>query len=656
MELAAVRGVVRGIAKAIPSAAPAVEEALRAGEARLEAPVNTLLGRISRGEPGRTRTLLTLPEHEVAEIVADAVGRMDAAGRTRVEAAFADGARGLDAALAEISSSTQVRHTLLTHVCSRLGEGKVLSPGDRVASRYEIVELVGIGGMGIVYRARDTARGADVALKTLRAELAREAACVRRFTESAKLGMSLEHKGIPRVLDVGAEGDVPFLAMEWVEGPTLRAWLVERGKLTWAEAWPIVEGFLAALAYAHAKGVLHLDVKPENILLPKPDVPKLCDFDLARVLAKPGGLSLLAGAGTPDYMAPEQRYGGTVDRRADVYASGVMIYELLAGRLPGRRSPTLHVGFGIAAAISVAVEQAIDEEPSERPPNAGALLQLLTPSAASRTAIHRAAEAPPPEVRGLTRGGRNRHGYHEYENDKDGSTLVWIPGGEFVMGAADTSWRPHRVRLDGHFLGKFEVTIEQFRRFALETGSMPPNQPEEGWGYPRYSEDLRYANHPVVGVSWMTAVKYCQWAGLRLPTEAEWERAAGWDEREGSARRFPWGEDGPTARRAVSGRKQGEGRYTEEVDSTPDSASPCGAMDMAGNVWEWCGDWYDETYYDACQDGEANPKGADGGTRKSLRGGSWHFSTSWLRVCDRHGLDPVRAYPIVGFRVARGLV
>ncbi len=646
------RAVLRGLAQALPTVASEIE---RTPDARVELPVNTLLGRIARGEPGRTRTLLTLPAEEVTRAVADAVGKLSDAERARIASI------GVEEALAALADSSQVRHTLLTHVASKLGEGGVLSPGDRVAARYEVEELVGIGGMGVVYRARDLVRGGAVALKLLRAELARDAACVRRFAASAELGKSLVHEGIVQVLDVGVHGDVPFLAMEWVEGPTLRSHLVERGKLDWEEAWPIAAGFLQALAFAHAKGVLHLDLKPENILLPSPEKPKLCDFDLARVLAKPGGLSLLPGAGTPDYMAPEQRWGGEVDRRADVYAVGVILYEMLAGRIPGRRSPTLHVGSNVAASISVLVESAIEEDPAKRPAHAGALLAILSPVGKSRVSFTKRVDSDsrPPLLPGLSSLGKNAQGYHEYTNEMDGSILVYVPPCEFLMGSNEGNGdaRPaHRVRLSGYFLGKHEVTNGQYRRFVQATGWHSPARPDEGWGYDKYYDDPRFDRYPVVGVNWMGAVKYCEWAGLRVPTEAEWERAAGWDERAGKQLAYPWGDEPPNERRAVFGRKQGEKRYTQPIDATPEGASRVGCMDMAGNVWEWCSDWYDDTQYEKAQDGEADPKGADGGARKVVRGGSWHFATSWMRVTDRYSLDPVSPNHLVGFRVARGRV
>jgi len=574
--------------------------------------------------------------------------------------------------LTGLSESPRVRHSLLTCLSARIEQGRPLEPGTRI-DKYEVLELIGVGGMGMVYRARDLELDQDVVMKLLRPQLASDPACVRRFIEEAKVGLELTHDGIVRVRDVRRHDGTPYLTMEWVEGGTLRGLLDARGKLTWTEAEPIVRGFLRALAYAHGKGVLHLDVKPENVLLPRHDSPKLCDFGLARALARPGGLSMLPGAGTPDYMPPEQRAGGVMDKRADVYSAGVVLYEMLAGALPDRHSPSLAEGFGVEGRLSQAVEAALRRDPSLRPADARAFLdrldvprvEVVEPQARKRTS------ATSPEAIDTPRHGRemasprivipglvflrvNEKGYEEYRHEKTGMELIHVPPGEFRMGSEEgvAYEKPvHRVVLDGYLIGKYEVTNAQYRAFTKATGHREPPQPGKGWGYANYFTVSQYDEYPVVHVSWEDVKTYCDWAGLALPTEAQWEYAA----RGKDGREYPWGNDAPDADRAQYGKSLDSGDYTKWVGSFPKGASAVGALDMAGNVWEWCADWFGEKYYAGCGDGRRNPPGPDRGSYRVLRGGSWYGSVRVLRGALRSKLGPGCRSDYLGFRAARSL-
>ena len=243
--------------------------------------------------------------------------------------------------------------------------------------------------------------------------------------------------------------------------------------------------------------------------------------------------------------------------------------------------------------------------------------------------------------------GKNEQGYHEFKNLKDGSILIYIPPGEFIMGSlegeGDSDEHPqHRVYLDGYFIGKYEVTVAQFRKFCEETGYKMPEQPS-------WNKD----KHPVVNVTWEDAVEYCKWAGLRLPTEAEWEKAA----RGTDGRKYPWGNHEPyyNGRYYANydpGNYSEDGyKYTAPVGSYPHGASPYGCMDMAGNVWEWCYDWYDEDYYRNSP--YRNPKGPSSGTSRVCRGGSWNCSAKSVRCASRSRGSPSYGWGFLGFRPAR---
>lgn len=225
----------------------------------------------------------------------------------------------------------------------------------------------------------------------------------------------------------------------------------------------------------------------------------------------------------------------------------------------------------------------------------------------------------------------------------DRMTLVYVPAGQFLMGSGDPEAdaepdeRPqHTVFLDAFWLDRTEVTNEMYLR-CIEAGACTPPVRATRYG------DERYASHPIIGVTWGQAQDYCRWAGRRLPTEAEWEKAA----RGTDGRRFPWGNDEPTATRANFDQTYAG---TSEVGRFPDGASPYGVLDMAGNVWEWVADGYDAAYYQSSP--KRNPPGAESANQRVLRGGAWNAEASAIRVANRFWAFPGRN-DTDGFRCAR---
>jgi len=205
--------------------------------------------------------------------------------------------------------------------------------------------------------------------------------------------------------------------------------------------------------------------------------------------------------------------------------------------------------------------------------------------------------------------GRNEQGYEEYRRHADGAVAVKIPAGEFLMGNQDTERTPleHRVYVSEFLMDKTGVTWGQYRAFT-EATRMPLPRHRPYWGI--------HDDQPVVYVSWEEAEEYCNWAGGRLPTEAEREKAArGTDDR-----KYPWGDEDPDPERAVFRRSWGH-QATGAVASHPAGISPYGLHDMGGNVWEWCADWYDGDYY--AESPFLDPKGPKSGSAHVVRGGSW---------------------------------
>lgn len=225
----------------------------------------------------------------------------------------------------------------------------------------------------------------------------------------------------------------------------------------------------------------------------------------------------------------------------------------------------------------------------------------------------------------------------------DGAPMVLVPKGEFLMGAQPGNFifgdneRPlRRVHLADFYIDKFELTNQRFRKFFRPAVS--------------YSGTFRLPNQPIVGVTWFQARDYCVRVKKRLPTEAEWEKAA----RGTDGRTYPWGNEPATCDRAIMGGEIpscDKGYSTWEVGSRPAGRSPYGAMDMAGNVMEWVADWYSETYYRRGR--RRNPKGPKIGNLRVLRGGAWFNSAKLMRSSFRTGFDPDNSNHGVGFRCAR---
>ena len=226
---------------------------------------------------------------------------------------------------------------------------------------------------------------------------------------------------------------------------------------------------------------------------------------------------------------------------------------------------------------------------------------------------------------------------------KDGAPMVLIPVGEFTMGSdkGDHDEQPiHKVFLDSFYIDKFEVTNGRFAKFVEAIQSEPP------WGFADKETPVVRPDQPVRWVNWMDAIGYCLWAGKRLPTEAEWEKAA----RGPDARLYPWGNDAPTPAHAVFGLKEGSDTVSA-IGNRDKGKSPYGVHDLAGNLYEWTTDWYDEEFYS--KNPAINPKGPLEGTAKVQRGGSYINGAYRLRSSFRTKGDPTEHDPNVGFRCAQ---
>jgi len=209
---------------------------------------------------------------------------------------------------------------------------------------------------------------------------------------------------------------------------------------------------------------------------------------------------------------------------------------------------------------------------------------------------------------------------------EDGAPMVLVPAGEFTMGSNDGSddEKPvHQVYLDAYYLDKYEVTVGQYAKFLKATGFNGPPM----WAT---MDQPSHQKRPIVNVDWSDASNYCEWAGKRLPTEAEWEKAA----RGTDGRIYPWGNEPPNTLRANYGQEKWNNHTAlVPVGQLKDGKSPYEIYDLAGNVWEWVSDWYDPDYYATSP--PQNPKGPENGKYRVLRGGSWDLAPEHLRSTRR---------------------
>ncbi|MBN2386388.1 MAG: SUMF1/EgtB/PvdO family nonheme iron enzyme [Anaerolineales bacterium] len=581
--------------------------------------------------------------------------------------------------------------------------------------RYHILELLGEGGMAFVYKAYDTRLEREVAVKVIRSErltIETMARTLKRFEREAKALARLTHLNIVPLSDYGEFEGQPYLVMPYLAGGTLKDRLGQ--PIPWREALHLLLPVARALAYAHGQGVIHRDVKPSNILLTASGDPLLTDFGIAKVLADAEATVDLTGTGvgvgTLEYMAPEQ-FQGQVGPETDIYALGVVLYEMVTGRKPyaadtpaaiiiQQATVPLPRPRQFAPDLPEAVERvllrALAKRPEERYPDMGRMVDALEglaaagdpPGRARRRQAKAAAEQgpvlPAPKKRrgwpwaagllvlglglvwgadriGLGSGGQGPLAGLATDTlpltptpilgigssrvrPADGMVMVYVPAGAFPMGSregASDEEPVHTVTLEAYWIDRTEVTNGMYAACVAEGACPPPSSARSNTRSPYYGNPA-YADYPVIYVDWNDAQAYCEWTGGRLPSEAEWEKAA----RGTDGRRYPWGDLSPTAERAnYHGSSVGD---TQAVGSFPAGASPYGALDMAGNVWEWTADWYDAHYYSRSP--EANPTGPASGTYRLLRGGSWDYIGSFLRSALRLRATSGNSSYGIGFR------
>jgi serine/threonine-protein kinase len=274
------------------------------------------------------------------------------------------------------------------------GQGTMLVPGQMLANRYEIRKVLGAGGMGMVYKALDRELGETVAVKTLRPEfMESDPTALDRFRSEIRLARRISHRNVVRTHDIGEVDGLYYITMEFVEGSSLKDLIVSRGRLPGAAVVSIGKQLCRALEVAHEAGVIHRDIKPQNMVVEADGTVKVMDFGIARLQTRSDGHTQ-AGmvVGTPEYMSPEQLRGDELDGRSDLYSAGVVLYESLTGKLPlTADTPASLIGkvltevpaaprasvAEVSPILSSAIMRALEKDREKRPRTALEFLTIL---------------------------------------------------------------------------------------------------------------------------------------------------------------------------------------------------------------------------------------------------------------------------------------
>ncbi|MED2973373.1 Stk1 family PASTA domain-containing Ser/Thr kinase [Fictibacillus sp. B-59209] len=228
--------------------------------------------------------------------------------------------------------------------------------GKRISGRYKLLEVIGDGGMAIVYRAKDLILDRDVAVKILRSEFSDDEEFIKRFRREAEAATSLAHPHIVSIFDVGEENNVYFIVMEYVKGKTLKQYIRDHGRLSVEESIQIIRQIASGMVAAHEHGIIHRDIKPHNILIDEHGLAKVTDFGIALAITSATITHTNSVLGSVHYFSPEQARGGVANAKSDIYSLGVVLFEMLTGRVP----------FTGESPVSVALKHLQEEVPEPR--------------------------------------------------------------------------------------------------------------------------------------------------------------------------------------------------------------------------------------------------------------------------------------------------
>ncbi len=539
---------------------------------------------------------------------------------------------------------------------------------------YAILKDLGQGPFGSIYLAEHRFLKRSFVLKALPEALCSDPEFLRRFEEQVGRIAALEHLAIlPIHTLIYAEGRY-FLVFS-AHGDAVC--LTDYKRMTEEEVGRVIAPIASALDAAHEAGVIHGGLQLSNIWISPGERVLLSDFGLtgwfgpAYILLKLCEDILKSHfARSYAFLAPEQRTAGEVSSKVDTYAFGVLVYYLLLGKIPeghfewpSQALPSLQKQWdGL-------ISRCLQVDPAQRPERLQPLLaECLTPPAIQQMSFDfpkpllRPQEIERPEYieDPSTQLQRDTNVSHYVPKKEEGALIeplltemVIIPSGTYLRGSGEGArdeMPRHPVRISRFAIDIHPVTNEQFVRFLEVMGGekdsnnndiirLRDSRIKRNAG--KLLIEFGYAKHPVVGVTWYGAVAYAKWVGKRLPSEAEWEVAA-----LGGQEHVLY----PTGMEMERTQANFFGSDTTAIMSYPPNSS--GLYDMAGNVYEWCHDWYAYNYYEASSLEPNDPRGPAQGVYRVLRGGCWKSLKEDLRCSHRHRNNPGAVNGTYGFRCA----
>lgn len=548
--------------------------------------------------------------------------------------------------------------------------------GAALGDGFAVERALGEGGFAVVFLVRDLALKRDLAIKVLSPDIITSHAMLERFRREAETVAQLSHPNIVPVHFIGERDGLLWLAMQCIDGGSIADRLAREGRLPVDNVVRIATEVASALAHAHKRGVIHRDIKPANVLVDTESGRCLVtDFGIARTIDTAALTATGIMLGTPAYLSPEQITGEPVDHRVDLYALGVMMYEMLAGRVPfegatptaammkrlgGPPDPVTSIRPEVPDDVSAVIAKCLAANPAERFETANDLIRALKGEAVT-TGGRRTVSAPVVRRRGhrswliaaavvvaalagIVWWTAVRFSKNDPQAQLAGASpapanaaLATIPAASYAIGSDEGSpeSRPrHTVQVAAFQIERTEVTVAAYERFIIATKAPAP------WKGAAPDSTL-----PVTRVPWGDAANYCAWKypnGGRLPTEIEWEAAA----RGSAGRAYPYG-DAPDAAAVNTASAKRAGPVP--VGSFPRGATPDGIQDMSGNVWEWTSSPM-RAYPGA-------PAMADSmGQYRVIRGGAFDTNdsnaTTWMRGYLKATATPTEL-PNTGFRCVR---